>query len=97
MSNFKIPHGVAVLIGMYVIDRYFKKDILRYEPYMHIIKKYSAFIVLDETLVLKHLKADKKVMSDQITLINCREFVKVKLDDILVKDVLSIVSNELVS
>jgi hypothetical protein len=35
-------------------------------------------------------------MSDEITLIKCREFVKVKLDETLVKDVMSIVSNELV-
>ena len=96
MSNFKIPHGVAVLIGMYVIDRYFKKDVIRYGPYMHIIRKYSKLIIIDDVLVLKHLKADKKVMSDQITLVNCREFVKVKLDNMLVKDVLAIVSNELV-
>jgi 3-dehydroquinate synthase len=97
MSNFKIPHGVAVMIGMYVIDRYFKKDVNKYEPYMHIIRKYSKFIVLDDELILKHLKADKKVMSDQITLVNCREFVKVDLNERLVKDVISIVTNELVS
>ena len=97
MSNFKIPHGVAVMIGMYVIDRYFQKDVIRYGPYMDIIKRYSQHIILDHELILKHLKADKKVMSDQITLINCREFVKVDLNDILVKDVVSIVSNELIS
>ena len=97
MSNFKIPHGVAVMIGMYVIDRYFKRDVNRYSTYMNIIKKYSQHIILDDELILKHLKADKKVMSDQITLINCREFVKVDLNDTLVKDVVSIVSNELIS
>jgi 3-dehydroquinate synthase len=97
MSNFKIPHGVAVMIGMYVIDRYFQKDVIRYGPYMDIIKRYSQHIILDHELILKHLKADKKVMSDQITLINCREFVKVDLNDTLVKDVVSIVSNELIS
>lgn len=97
MSNFRIPHGVAVLIGMYVIDRYFKHDVTRYDPYMHIIKKYSAYIILDDVMVLKHLKSDKKVLSDYITLINRREFVKVKLDDILVREIISIVSNELIS
>jgi|TARA_R110000823_G_scaffold301645_2_gene422696 3-dehydroquinate synthase len=97
MSNFKIPHGVAVMIGMYVIDRYFKRDVARYSPYMDIIKRYSQNIILDDALILKHLKADKKVMSDKITLINCREFVKVDLNYILVKDVVSIVSNELIS
>src|SRR5210317_77596 len=97
MSNFKIPHGVAVMIGMYVIDRYFQKDVIRYGPYMDIIKRYSQYIILDHELILKHLNADKKVMSDQITLINCREFVKVDLNDTLVKDVVSIVSNELIS
>ena len=97
MSDFKIPHGVAVMIGMYVIDRYFQKDVIRYGPYMHIIKKYSKYIILDHELILKHLKADKKVISNQITLINCREFVKVDLNDTLVKDVVSIVSNELIS
>jgi 3-dehydroquinate synthase len=97
MSNFKIPHGVAVMIGMYVIDKYFGKDVSRYEPYMGIIKKYSQYIILDRDLILKHLTADKKVMSNTITLINCREFVKVELGDILVKDVVSIVSNDLIS
>lgn len=96
MSNFKIPHGVAVLIGMYVIDRYFDVDVIKYGPYMHIIKKYCKYILLDNTLIFKHLKEDKKVMSDEITLIKCREFVKVKLDETLVKDVMSIVSNELI-
>jgi 3-dehydroquinate synthase len=96
MSNFKIPHGVAVLIGMYVIDRYFNSDVMKYGPYMHIIKKYCKYIILDNTLIFKHLKEDKKVLSDEITLIKCREFVKVKLDETLVKDVMSIVSNELV-
>jgi magnesium-transporting ATPase (P-type) len=64
---------------------------------MDIIKRYSQNIILDDALILKHLKADKKVMSDKITLINCREFVKVDLNYILVKDVVSIVSNELIS
>jgi 3-dehydroquinate synthase len=97
MSDFKIPHGVAVMIGMYVIDRYFGKDAERYKPYMDIIKKYTKYIVLDEDLILKYLKSDKKVLSDEITLINCREFVKVKLDSKLVKDVLLIINNELIS
>lgn len=97
MSDFKIPHGVAVMIGMYVIDRYFGKEAERYKPYMDIIKKYTKYIVLDEDLILKYLKSDKKVLSDEITLINCREFVKVKLDSKLVKDVLLIINNELIS
>ncbi len=96
MSNFKIPHGVAVLIGMYVIDRYFEKDMIKYGPYMHIIREYSKHLNLDHELILRHLKADKKVLADEITLINCREFVKVKLDEILVKDIVTIVNNELI-
>tara|TARA_B100002019_G_C21262419_1_gene597522 strand:- start:1280 stop:2167 length:888 start_codon:yes stop_codon:yes gene_type:complete len=96
MSEFKIPHGVAVLIGMYVIDRYFEKDVIKYGPYMHIIREYSKYLNLDEELIMKHLKADKKVLADEITLIKCREFVKVKLDETLVKDVVTIVSNELI-
>tara|TARA_Y100000992_G_scaffold53241_3_gene31764 strand:+ start:9007 stop:9894 length:888 start_codon:yes stop_codon:yes gene_type:complete len=96
MSDFKIPHGVAVLIGMYVIDRYFEKDVIKYGPYMHIIREYSKYLNLDEELIMKHLKADKKVLADEITLIKCREFVKVKLDETLVKDVVTIVSNELI-
>ena len=97
MSDFKIPHGVAVMIGMYVIDRYFGKDAERYKSYIDIIKKYTKYIVLDEELILKYLKSDKKVLSDEITLINCREFVKVKLDSNLVKDILLIIKNELIS
>ena len=56
MSDFKIPHGVAVLIGMYVIDRYFEKDVIKYGPYMHIIREYSKYLNLDEELIMKHLK-----------------------------------------
>lgn len=97
MSNFRIPHGVAVMIGMYVIDRYFGKDVEKYKSYIDIIKKYTKYIVLDEDLILKYLKSDKKVFSDEITLINCREFIKVKLDSKLVKDILLIIKNELVS
>jgi magnesium-transporting ATPase (P-type) len=51
---------------------------------------------IDHELILRYLKADKKVLADEITLINCREFVKVKLDEILVKDIVTIVSNELI-
>src|SRR5210317_1946726 len=97
MSDFKIPHGVAVMIGMYVIDRYFGKGVERYKPYMDIIKKYTKYIVLDEDLLLEYLKSDKKVLSDEITLINCREFIKVKLDFKLVKEILLIINNELIS
>ena len=97
MSDFKIPHGVAVMIGMYVIDRYFGKGVERYKPYMDIIKKYTKYIVLDEDLILMYLKSDKKVLSDEITLINCREFINVKLDFKLVKEILLIINNELIS
>ena len=82
-------------MGMYVIDKYFNLNVKRFFPYVNIIKKYSSHINLDPDLILKHLKADKKVMGDKITLIKRREFVEVDLNKGLVESVISIVENDL--
>lgn len=95
VSDFKIPHGVAVLMGMYVIDKYFNLNVKRFFPYINMIRRYSSHIKLDPDLILKHLKADKKVMGDKITLIKRREFVEVDLNKGLVESVISIVENDL--
>lgn len=59
MSDFKVPHGIAVLLGMYVVDAYFDQYLMKYQPFMDIIKKYTQFIVRDEEKFFDALRNDK--------------------------------------
>jgi len=93
MSNFKVPHGIAVLLGMYVVDAYFGQCLTKYQPFMDIIKKYTHFIVRDEELFFNALRNDKKVDGNVIKLIRVNEghcnIVDTILDINLVKHVYS--------
>jgi 3-dehydroquinate synthase len=95
MSDFKIPHGVAVIIGMYVVDSFFKQDVSKYTSYMPIIRKYIEFICVDDhQQIFDHLCQDKKVKGTSITLIKCdsgvTEFVDTPLDLNLIKQIVDV-------
>lgn len=69
-TNFFIPHGIAVLFGMYYINKLFDidnfDDINKYIINM-IPKKY--FIKLDPNDIIQHLKKDKKNNGNDICFI----------------------------
>src|SRR6056300_1039265 len=96
MSDFKIPHGIAVLLGMYVIDCYFGQDVSKYNNFMDMMKSYTCHIKHDEELFLNVLQNDKKVTGNTINLIKVENgvscMVKTKVDINMVKHVYSYVS-----
>ena len=69
LSDFKIPHGIAVLLGMYVVDCYFGQDISRYSIFSEKMKRYSKHIKYDEELFFTILQNDKKMKGDILNLI----------------------------
>ena len=69
LSDFKIPHGIAVLLGMYVVDCYFGQDISRYSIFSEKMKRYSKHIKYDEELFFTILHNDKKMKGDILNLI----------------------------
>ena len=73
LSNFKIPHGVAVMMGMYVVDRYFEQDVSKYDPHLPLIRKYLKHLNQDEELIFQHLSRDKKASGTNIQLIRCEK------------------------
>ena len=91
MSEFKIPHGIAVLLGMYVVDAYFGQSLSKYDAYLDTIKQYTKYIVHDEKLFLDILQNDKKVNGDIIKLIQVHDghsdIVETVIDMKLVKHV----------
>lgn len=93
MSDFKVPHGIAVLLGMYVVDAYFDQYLMKYQPFMDIIRKYTQFIVRDEEKFFDALRNDKKVDGNVIKLIRVNEghcsITDTMLDVNLVKHVYS--------
>jgi 3-dehydroquinate synthase len=69
-TNYFIPHGIAVLFGMYYINKLFNINNFDYiNNYIinMIPKKY--FINLDPNIIIQHLKKDKKNNGDNICFI----------------------------
>jgi 3-dehydroquinate synthase len=96
ISDFKIPHGIAVLLGMYVVDCYFGQDVSKYNNFMDMMKSYTCHIKHDEELFLNVLQNDKKVTGDTVNLIKVENgvscMVKTKVDINMVKRIYSYVS-----
>lgn len=91
MSEFKIPHGISVLLGMYVVDAYFGQSLSKYDPYIDTIKTYTRYIIHDEKLFLDILQNDKKVNGTVLKLIRVHDghsdIVKTVIDTKLVKQI----------
>lgn len=96
ISDFKIPHGIAVLLGMYVVDCYFGQDVSKYHSFVDMMKVYTGHIKHDEELFLNVLQNDKKVTGDTVNLIKVENgvscMVKTKVDINMVKRIYSYVS-----
>ena len=99
MSQYQIPHGIAVVLGMLLVNELsFQQGFLT----LHDHQKVSQLCLdlLDETLlaliktldmrdVIRYLKQDKKVTGTDITFVMLRalghlDFVRLKMDDVLV-------------
>jgi len=91
MSEFNIPHGISVLLGMYVVDAYFGQSLSKYDPYIDTIKTYTRYIIHDEKLFLDILQNDKKVNGTVLKLIRVHDghsdIVKTVIDTKLVKQI----------
>jgi 3-dehydroquinate synthase len=97
LSEFKIPHGIAVLLGMYVVDSYFGQDLSRYSVFSEKMKRYSRHITRDEALFLSVLRNDKKMNGDILNLIKVEHghshMVQTHTDVNMVKKVYSYIDN----
>ena len=97
LSDFKIPHGIAVLLGMYVVDSYFGQDLSRYSVFSEKMKRYARHIIRDEALFLSVLRNDKKMNGDILNLIKVEHghshMVQTHTDVNMVKRVYSYIDN----
>lgn len=97
MSDFKIPHGIAVLMGMYVVDSYFGQDVSKYSKFLDKMKKYSKHIKHDEKLFFATLQNDKKMKGDTLNLIKVENGVSYMVETVvdmnMVKRVYSYIHN----
>jgi 3-dehydroquinate synthase len=97
LSDFKIPHGIAVLLGMYAVDSYFGQDTSRYCVFAEKMKRYSRHIKRDESLFLSILQNDKKMNGEILNLIKVENgnshMVKTVTDLNMVKKVYSYIDN----
>lgn len=97
LSEFKIPHGIAVLLGMYVVDSYFGQDLSRYSIFLEKMKIYSRHITRDAALFLSVLRNDKKMNGDILNLIKVEHghshMVHTHTDVNMVKKVYSYIDN----
>lgn len=97
LSDFKIPHGIAVLLGMYVVDCYFGQNVSKYLPFIHTMKLYTNHIKHNEDLFLEIVQNDKKMVGDTLNLIKVENgiscIVKTKVDINVVKSIYSYIHN----
>jgi 3-dehydroquinate synthase len=70
-TNYKIPHGIAVLIGMYLINKCFDNDLPRdiNEEIYKLIDKKFLNININPSNVIEHILNDKKNNGDMICFI----------------------------
>lgn len=88
-SNYFIPHGIAVLIGIYIKNRLFYND--KYKKIndfiLEIIDHKYFCITIDYHIFIQHLLSDKKNTGNKLCLIKLEDIGKtvfeyVKLEDI---------------
>jgi 3-dehydroquinate synthase len=70
-TNYEIPHGIAVLIGMYLINKCFKNNLSKEinEVIYGLIDKKFINIIVDTEKVIEHILNDKKNNGDMICFI----------------------------
>lgn len=80
-TNYLIPHGIAVLIGMYLINNIFDNELdidINYTIYNLIDKKYLQ-INIDKQNLVKHILNDKKNDGDNICFIVLKSLGKTEI------------------
>jgi 3-dehydroquinate synthase len=106
LSNYKIPHGQAVIMGMVIVNKLFQnRGILNREDY-NLIKKFSIDLLGDSILkkislngLNKLLKKDKKSEGNKINFIAISEigstkFLSLELNEDLFQEISSIIGQE---
>ncbi len=98
MTDYAIPHGIAVVVGMMMVNQMSVEQGLLSQEYCFAVNVLCLSLIdaqslnhlksLDTQDVMDRLKQDKKVAGDQITFVMLFEpgvlrFVRVKMDDVL--------------
>ena len=69
-TNFYIPHGIAVLFGMYFINKlFYNKDFDDINNYILNMIPTKYLVKFDEELMINHIKNDKKNLGNDICFI----------------------------
>ena len=97
MTDYKIPHGEAVLLGIYIINRLFNNS----AEITKIVEKYTTsekLAGIDIDALVKNLITDKKVVNGVITLVVINTpgetlFIESPIDDNLIKRVYEVFAN----
>jgi 3-dehydroquinate synthase len=87
-THFFIPHGIAVLFGMYFINKLF--DINNFEElnkYILSMIPQKYFIKFDSNIIIQHLKKDKKNNGDDICFIIPETFGNFNIKFVNIKEI----------
>ena len=90
MTDYKISHGKAVMLGTLIINKLFFNE----NKTNHLISKFTNLLEiknLDKSLLVRNLKTDKKVKNGNITFVviekpGITKFIKQPIDENLEKD-----------
>lgn len=76
--EYFIPHGIAVLFGMYLVNRLFEKtkNFKEFNDYILSLIPLKYFIKFDTREIIKHMENDKKNIGDQICFIVLEDYGK---------------------
>lgn len=96
-SNYFIPHGIAVLIGMYLINKIFHPDKFTDENKLiiNLIDKKFLNIKIVKEDVMKHILNDKKNVGDLICFIVLDEIGKTTIKHVHMENIKQTIINEL--
>lgn len=97
MTNYKVPHGEAVMLGMEIINKLFTQNV----EIQNAIQKYTSISkikYLDSNKIVDNLKSDKKVLGNAIDLIvvdtpGITKFVSTEINEALKKRLLELFAN----
>jgi 3-dehydroquinate synthase len=97
LTDYKIPHGEAVLLGIYIINKLFNNS----AEITKIVEKYitsEKLAGIDIDTLVNNLITDKKVVNGVITLVVVNTpgetlFIESPIDDNLIKRVYEVFAN----
>lgn len=96
--DYKLPHGLAVAVGCYLIDKFFLSSEQHKEDILSLIgDELNLLKNLDYEKFFNALKADKKNLGNQICFIVCKEgeadFVYHPFDEHLEQKIIALIKN----